>query len=162
MTNWYGDQKIIICSCGAEYLADQPFCPVCGVVHLELRKPLPDGLISRPKHTKKSELESMLLGYLELLAPELPSPEFQYYPRKDKDWRIDFVYEDKKIAIEVDGGERMLIGGHTWGEGFVRDRIQQNWLVLRGWRVLRFAGSQIKDNPQYCIDTIREAYHVNI
>ena len=60
-----------------------------------------------------------------------------------KDWRVDFAYPAKKLAVEVEGG--IFTGGrHTRGAGFDEDATKYNTLVIFGWRVLRFTTTSIR------------------
>lgn len=60
-----------------------------------------------------------------------------------KDWRLDFAWPEKKLAVEVEGG--VYSGGrHTRGVGFEEDAHKYNVLTLLGWRLLRFTGRAIQ------------------
>jgi very-short-patch-repair endonuclease len=64
-----------------------------------------------------------------------PVPEFKFHPTRD--WRFDFAWPDKKVAIEVEGG--IHTGGrHTQPAGFYKDMEKYNQAAVRGWRILRF------------------------
>lgn len=69
------------------------------------------------------------------------------------DWRLDFAYPEKKLAIECEGG--VWKGGrHTRGAGFEEDAAKYNALTLYGWRLLRFTGTAIKSGMALkCIET---------
>ena len=65
----------------------------------------------------------------------------------------DFAFPDMQIAIYCDGfgpreGDRAA---------FQRDRLQSRELQLRGWIVLRFAGSEINYDSEMVVDTIERA-----
>lgn len=68
-------------------------------------------------------------------------------------WRVDFMLPDK-MAVEVEGGA-WSNGRHTRGAGFIGDCRKYNALTLAGYRLLRFATSQVESGE--AIDTIREA-----
>ena len=53
-----------------------------------------------------------------------------------KDWRFDFAWPDKMLAVEVDGGIWNQ-GRHTRGAGYTADCEKANAAQLYGWRVLR-------------------------
>jgi hypothetical protein len=65
--------------------------------------------------------------------------------------RVDFVYRDARLIIEVDG--RKYHGAET----FEADRRRDNAANLAGWRVLRFTWRMVTGNPEYVLSTIREA-----
>lgn len=67
------------------------------------------------------------------------------------DWRFDFAFISRRIAVEIDGGQYAFRGGrHNTDE----DRHKINCAVVMGWKVLRFSGTQIKEDPLKCIQKI--------
>jgi very-short-patch-repair endonuclease len=58
-----------------------------------------------------------------------------------------------RLGIEVDGwahhGQRKA--------DFLRDRERDRQLVLHGWRLLRFAASEIRRNPWGVLEHVRQA-----
>lgn len=59
------------------------------------------------------------------------------------DWRFDFAWPDKQLAVEVEGG--IWNGGrHVTGAGFEADCDKYNKATLMGWRILRFTNTSIK------------------
>lgn len=104
-----------------------------------------------------SQLEQQLL--FEILALGLPHPRLEYRFAREvvgekpglrdrlqaaglKDWRFDFAWPDKKLAVEVEGGS-WTGGRHTRGKGFSDDCQKYAEAVLLGWKVLRFTSDQI-------------------
>ena len=65
----------------------------------------------------------------------------------------DFAFPDMQIVIYCDGFASRE-GNRT---AFQRDRLQSRELQLRGWIVLRFAGSEINYNSEMVVDTIERA-----
>ena len=65
----------------------------------------------------------------------------------------DFAFPDMQIAIYCDG---FKWHGGNW-KMFRKDRLQSRELQLRGWIVLRFAGSEINYNSEMVVDTIERA-----
>ena len=65
----------------------------------------------------------------------------------------DFAFPDMQIAIYCDG----FAPAQGNREKFARDRSQLNQLQLRGWIVLRFAGSQINSDSEMIVETIQRA-----
>jgi very-short-patch-repair endonuclease len=62
---------------------------------------------------------------------------------------LDFAIPEKKIDIECDGE-------HFHKEGNSRDR-KRNWVLRnRGWKILRFTGTQIKEDINSCITKIKQ------
>jgi len=75
-----------------------------------------------------------------------------------KDWRLDFAYPLRKLAIEVEGGT-WTGGRHTRGQGFEDDTFKYNALTLMGWRLLRFTGTSIKSGA--ALQTIEAALRMD-
>jgi very-short-patch-repair endonuclease len=67
-------------------------------------------------------------------------------------YKIDVAFPELKIALETDGW-----AFHSDPEAFRRDRKRQNYLILQGWRVLRFTWLDLVEYPQRVIAEIRAA-----
>ena len=59
-----------------------------------------------------------------------------------KDWRLDFSWPPRKLAVEVDGGA-WTRGRHTRGRGFIEDQRKRNAAIMLGWRVLHYTPDTI-------------------
>ena len=92
-----------------------------------------------------SPIECSLLGalypVLDEEAREDLVAQFEMGYLRSKKTRIDFAFPRLNIAIYCDGYE-----WHNDKTTFIRDRVQLRALQLRGWLVLRFAGSEIYHN----------------
>jgi very-short-patch-repair endonuclease len=101
-----------------------------------------------------SSLERTFQYWYALLADDLPEPatEYRFHPRRK--WRFDCAFPDQRVAIELDGGTYMA-GRHTRGAGFAADCEKLNTATVMGWRVLRFTGEMLNNDPQTCIDQVR-------
>lgn len=66
-------------------------------------------------------------------------------------YRIDFVIYDKKIAIELDGHE-----GHKTKEQRTNDTQRERYLTSKGWKVIRFTGTEIFQNCKKCVNEVQE------
>lgn len=62
-------------------------------------------------------------------------------------YRLDFAIPDRLIGIEIDG-----YAYHSDKDAFVRDRARQRDLEADGWRIIRFAGSEVKANVSGCVE----------
>ena len=61
-----------------------------------------------------------------------------------KDWRFDFCWPDKMLAVEVEGGA--FVGGrHTRGAGFTGDILKYHNAMALGWTVYRCDGVLVKN-----------------
>ncbi len=76
--------------------------------------------------------------------------KLQYqYTVPDTNYRIDFVHLSKKLAVELDGYEY-----HNSKERFTADRKRQRELESRGWRFIRFSGSEVVRDVGACFKEV--------
>ena len=66
-------------------------------------------------------------------------------------WRLDFVYPQHKVLIEVDGGR-----WHSGKQQASEDR-RDNTMNLRGWTVLRFTWEDVVHRPLYVVEQVKRA-----
>jgi hypothetical protein len=71
-----------------------------------------------------------------------PIPEFPFAKTEGRRWRIDWVFRESRIALEVEGGYS-INGRHTRAAGFLRDLEKYNTLACYGFRLLRVTPRQI-------------------
>lgn len=85
-------------------------------------------------------IEHSALGLVELqgLIPQ--------YPVLNGRYRLDFALPDRKVAIELDG-----YAYHSSKDAFVKDRARQRDLEAAGWRVIRFAGTEVTTDAAACV-----------
>jgi hypothetical protein len=89
-----------------------------------------------------TQLEATFAGQLRILGVPTPWAEYTFaLPRR---WRFDFAWPEKKIAVEVEGGQ-WVQGRHQRGEGLERDAEKYNAAAALGWRVLRFTTDMVDD-----------------
>ena len=100
----------------------------------------------------QSDLETTMA--LHIRANELPEPEREYRFAPPRRWRFDFAWPAAMLALEVEGGV-WSTGGHTSGKGFTDDCEKMNEALIRGWRVLRVTGQQVKSGA--AVDWLRRA-----
>lgn len=67
--------------------------------------------------------------------------EFRFHPTRK--WRVDFMFTDQRLAVEVEGAIYRG-GGHTTATGLKRDIDKSNALMLMGYRLLRVHGDQVR------------------
>lgn len=83
----------------------------------------------------KSYLERIALELIKDARLPIPDREFRF---SDKGrWRFDFVWKERMVALEVDGGVFMKISGHTSGRGVTSNIEKMNEAVLSGYTVIR-------------------------
>jgi very-short-patch-repair endonuclease len=100
----------------------------------------------------KTDLADTLL--LHIRAQRLPPPIRDYQALLPRKFKCDLAWPERKLCIEVDGGELMR-GRHNRAAGMASDCVKQNLLVLAGWKTLRFTGQQVKDGSALAV--VREA-----
>jgi len=61
---------------------------------------------------------------------------------------VDFVNLEKKVVVELDGGQHAIDAG---------DKIRDEWLRAEGYKVLRFWDNQVFSNLEGVLETIRDA-----
>lgn len=87
---------------------------------------------------------------LEQMFYELAFLDLHIYPQHPVGkYRLDFAIPDKRIAIELDGHEY-----HKTKYQRTHDAKRDRWLYGQGWHVLRFTGTEIYQNLDWCIDEI--------
>ena len=89
----------------------------------------------------ESDLEAALL--FQLRAVKIPEPETQYRFLPDRRFRADFAWPDRKLLVEVDGGQHVY-GRHNRAGGYAQDRERDNLAQLAGFTVLRFTGAMVE------------------
>lgn len=78
-----------------------------------------------------------------------------HHYRHVRNWRLDFAWPDRKLAVEIEGG--VYSGGrHTRGKGFSMDAEKRNAGVLAGWRILTFTADHLDSG--YALETLEAAF----
>lgn len=101
---------------------------------------------------KMTELETDFFHQVQRKG--LPLPEFNVRFHHKRQWKFDFAWNNRKIAVEIEGGT-WTGGRHTTGDGFRKDCEKYNEAALLGWLVLRFTTDQVRSG--YAIETTRRA-----
>jgi very-short-patch-repair endonuclease len=96
--------------------------------------------------------------YFERLCEMYDIPEYEREYRFNEPrskHRFDFAWPEpeRKVAVEIDGGQYKPRGGRHARDS---DRIKLNLAVVHGWRVLRFSGEMLADDPEGCMAIVRE------
>jgi len=66
--------------------------------------------------------------------------------------RLDFAFPEKKLAVECDGYRY-----HSSPAQKEHDRKRDAFLRENGWRVIRFSAQEIKNDPAFCVQKIRDS-----
>lgn len=91
-----------------------------------------------------------------LVGYPAPLKEFLFHPIRK--WRLDYAWEDLKIAIEVHGGNHSN-GRHVRGNGFAEDRIKMNHAQLLGWIVIEITTDKLKMLPDFIEAAFKRREH---
>ena len=62
---------------------------------------------------------------------------------------VDFANLEKKMVIEVDGGQHAMNPG---------DKVRDEWLCSEGYKVLRFWDNEVLGNLEGVLEMIRNAF----
>lgn len=102
-----------------------------------------------PKPVTSSVIHTILFSAVVKRWPEAVAE----YPAQvpGRKFRLDIAFVDNWLAIEVDGWS---VHGKFLAD-FKRDRIRQNILVMRGWRILRFSAADIHQDLEGCLSIIK-------
>jgi very-short-patch-repair endonuclease len=92
----------------------------------------------------RSKAESLLLDHVR--RAELPAPSTNAHMEH---WELDFLWREARLVVEVDG-----FRWHASRDAFEQDRLKDQWLESRGYRVLRFTWRQVQDHPLRTVATI--------
>ena len=89
-----------------------------------------------------SHLELDLLQQIKLCKIKEPIVEYKF--SQSRRWRVDMVWLDEKLAVEVEGAI-WVKGRHIRPKGFLADCEKYNELALKGFRLIRVCREHIKN-----------------
>jgi hypothetical protein len=106
---------------------------------------------------RMSEPEVAFLTAWHRFAPGETEPEYDKLAFDDSKHRFDFQWKSDRVAVEIDGGNRMArivydrrgqpravaVGRHTQSA----DYAKRNKATIRQWRILYFTPDMIRDDP---------------
>ena len=67
---------------------------------------------------------------------------------------VDFVCRDKKIIIEIDGGQ------HNEPQNILNDNIRTEYLKSKGYKVIRFWNNEINENIEGVYLKLKEEFDI--
>lgn len=103
--------------------------------------------------SKLTSLESDFYNLWKRLSKcELPVHDYRFHPVRQ--WRFDFSWPDKMVAVEMEGGT-FQGGRHTRGKGFEGDCTKYNTATCMGWRILRFTALTLREQPIQVIEQVK-------
>ncbi len=106
----------------------------------------------KKKPSKKSHLEERIASYIQ--HKQLARPVRQLHFAKEtlgRQWRFDFAWPDRGLALEIDGGTFMAKGAHNTGMAMLKDAQKYNAALLLGWRVFRVTDRMFRDGEAFTV-----------
>jgi len=106
------------------------------------------------KSLKGSKLEALFDAEWERLVPKgmgIEQPEREQCLIPGSKWRCDRVWRNSRVVVEIDGGQWTVNGGRHNSDD---DRDKINMLILNGWRVLRYSGTMLRNDPDGVIKQV--------
>jgi very-short-patch-repair endonuclease len=107
-------------------------------------------LTNRAKELRQGETKAEQIVWSWLRAKKLNGVKFRRQEPVGK-YIVDFVSFEKKLIIEIDGGQ------HSFEETKDNDEVRTQWLESQGFRVLRFWNNEVSSNLDGVIARITEA-----
>lgn len=103
-------------------------------------------LIKTAKALRKNSTKAERLLWRNLRAKQLQGFKFR---RQEPlgDYVVDFVCFEKRLVIEVDGGQHMI--------KVVKDKQRERWLKNQGFKILRFWNNEVLRNIEGVLEVIR-------
>ena len=106
-------------------------------------------LVKRAKELRQGETQAEQIIWSWLRAKKLNGVKF----RRQQPigiYIVDFVSFEKKLIIEIDGGQ------HSFEENKVNDEVRTQWLESQGFRIIRFWNNEVFSNLEGVIAQIKE------
>lgn len=104
---------------------------------------------------KNADKSALFLHWWKLLGTaEQPVPEYKFDAEIGRKHRFDWAFVERKVAIEIDGGQYAHQGGRHNTDG---DREKLNIAAMLGWRVFRFSPTMLQNDPQTCVDMVKNS-----
>jgi very-short-patch-repair endonuclease len=107
-------------------------------------------LSSRPQELRHAEIEAEQIIWSWLRTKKLNGVKFRRQEPIGK-YIVDFVSFEKKLIIEIDGGQ------HSLEENRINDIVRTEWLQSQGFRLIRFWNNEVSSNLDGVITRIKES-----
>jgi very-short-patch-repair endonuclease len=129
--------------CGAQNRTDQHFCINCGSeLRIELVKSTNEDLLIEKC---ESPIEKQFFKVARKFIPDIKPQEWV------GKYRVDFLINDKKVVVELDGHEYHKTKNQRTG-----DAERQRYLQKNGYKVVRFTGTEIHKDVGGCVTEVME------
>ena len=106
-------------------------------------------LVNRTKKLRQSETEAEQIIWSWLRAKKLKGVKFRRQEPVGI-YVVDFVSFEKKLIIEIDGGQ------HNIEVNKANDEVRTEWLESQGFRVIRFWNNEVSSNLDGVITQIQK------
>jgi very-short-patch-repair endonuclease len=106
-------------------------------------------LTNRAKELRQRETEAEQIIWSWLRTKKLNGVKFRRQEPVGI-YIVDFVSFEKKLIIEIDGGQ------HNIEENKANDEVRTQWLESQGFRVIRFWNNEVHSNLDGIITRIKE------
>ena len=107
------------------------------------------GRVALARKLRQSPTDAERALWAKLRNKQLEGVKFRRQQPLDA-YIIDFVSSERKIIVEIDGGQ------HNEEEVSKRDEERATWLKERGYQVLRFWNNEVLVNIEGVLERIRE------
>jgi len=107
-------------------------------------------LSSRAQELRHAETEAEQIIWSWLRTKKLNGVKFRRQEPIGK-YIVDFVSFEKKLIIEIDGGQ------HSLEENRINDTVRTEWLQSQGFRLIRFWNNEVSSNLDGVITRIKES-----
>jgi very-short-patch-repair endonuclease len=111
-------------------------------------------IINRAKDLRHSETQAEQIIWSWLRAKKLNGAKFRRQ-QPIGNYVVDFVSFEKKLIIEIDGGQ------HNVEDMKNNDEVRTKWLESQGFRILRFWNNEVSSNLEGVLARIGEALEVH-
>ncbi len=106
--------------------------------------------LAKDLRKRSTDVEQLLWGHLR--ADRFEGMKFRRQHPIGK-YIVDFVCLEKKLIIELDGGQ------HALPDEILKDRQRDAWLEKEGYTVVRFWDNEVLININGVLDVIRESLY---
>ena len=106
-------------------------------------------LKERARKLRKNMTDAEVTLWLHLRKKQINGLQF-FRQRPIGNYIVDFYAPDKKLIIEVDGGQ------HYEDEGLLNDKIRDEFFLSQGLNVIRFSNLDVLQNIEGVVEKIME------
>ena len=107
-------------------------------------------LTERAKELRRNETDAERLMWSWLRAKQINGIKFRRQ-QPIGGYIVDFVSFEKKLIIEIDGGQ------HNFDNNRENDRVRTEWFEAQGYRVIRFWNTDVYTNREGVLYKVVEA-----